>query len=969
MFASAIGRRTWFIQVLLLVSLSNAHAGVSTISNAHYSLTLNEDHSVLVRAETGEHFRCTPTFTVIATQADPKTAVRPAAIKHVNYNVTSWEVDAAHVPQDKLLKGTTAGASTAGDGFDDRILKGSTGNRTADLSYAGNTTVVTAINSIIDGDSIQFRFEDNPSFTITATLTLSDAKREPVLAFRFQARAPGYYSVGFTGMPEANPSEFDEIWQPLIWQEKRFPETSFMTLAYQCTLPATMVRLKGQCAALVADPDELPFDPLPTMDNSRFGVAVRNAMGNAQPMIFAPVLGGQGSLMDAGDSLEFRMRLVSTSRSCSDTYEQIAREVYGFSDYRHNAIASLNDTLNNMLDYGMSGYSRFLEELKGCSYSTDVPGSVKNVSSLNPLNMALVTDNADIYRRRAYPLMEYMLSREKSLFCLDRKQKIQHPSRAMKGPCAPVTELASLYDIFQGAYPVFLTLAGNKYGKEGTSDAGTAEKSGSWRNALALHRATGEKAFLEKAMAGADTYLDRRVDRLQTGFNDPDAGALFFWTEFSPKWIDLLDLYEQTGKERYLEAAQAGARLFAMSVWMCPAIPAREILVNKGGKAPMYWYLKSKGHKQMHAPEEEVPAWRLSEIGLTSESSGTCSGHRAIFMANYAPWMLRLGHYANDAFLSDIARSAVVGRYRNFPGYHINTARTTIYEKADYPLREHEELSVNSFHYNHIWPMMSMLYDYLVSDVFVRSKGQINFPGEFIEGYAYLQNKFYGHKAGEWYGSKNVWLWMPKGVVACDNVELNYLTARGGNKFFIAFTNQSREEVTAKVELSKTLIGNLAGKTKQAKVRLQNNARESVPMDDGSFRVTVKAQGITAVEIEDVEITPAFQPRILARTNATSWSLDYLEVPFGDARAMILPGVENDNAYIYLQADDAEFSAITLHYPEAGAWKTIQDDEFPYEFTVPLDAAATEFRFYFEGVSVDGKATRSKEGVLQRAKE
>jgi hypothetical protein len=770
-------------------------------------------------------------------------------------------------------------------------------------------------------------------------------------------------------MPACEPGTWEEIWQPLIWQEKRFPDTSYMTLAYQCTVPTTMVRVKDNCVALVADPSELPFEPLPVMDNSRFGVALRNEQGQAQPMIFAPVLGGYASQMEADKPFTFKMRLVVSEGTCSDAYERIARDIYGFSDYRHNAIASMNETLNNLLDYGMSEYSHFIENLKGCSYSTDVPGAVKNVSSLNPLEMALVTDNRDIFQHRAYPLMEYMVSREKFLFSLDPKQKIQSPSRDLKGPCAPLTELTSLYDVFQESNPVFLALAEKMYGTDRTLNLDVVEKGNSWKNALALYKATGEKAYLEKAMAGADAYIKRRIDHLQTDFNDPDAGGLFFWTGYAPKWIDLLELYEQSGEARYLEAAQKGARLYAMYVYLCPAIPDQDILVNKDGKAPLYWYLKGKGHKQMYCPEEEVPAWRLSEMGLTSESSGTCNGHRAIFMANYAPWMLRLGHYANDAFLSDIARSAVVGRYRNFPGYHINTARTTIYEKADYPLREHGELSVNSFHYNHIWPMMSMLFDYMVSDVFVRSKGQIHFPGEFIEGYAYLQNKFYGHKAGEWYGVKDVHLWMPKGVLACDNVELNYLTARGGGKLFIAFTNQSKEEVTATVVLNKTLIGNLAGKAKRAKVRLQNNAQESFPVDDGSFKVTVQAQGITAVEIEDVEITPAFQPRILARTNATSWSLDYLEVPFGGARAMILPGADNDNAYIYLQADDAEFSAITLHYQEAGTWKTIQDEAFPYEFTVPLDGAATEFRFYCEGVSVDGKAMRSEEAVLLRAKE
>ena len=264
--------------------------------------------------------------------------------------------------------------------------------------------------------------------------------------------------------------------------------------------------------------------------------------------------------------------------------------------------------------------------------------------------------------------------------------------------------------------------------------------------------------------------------------------------------------------------------------------------------------------------------------------------------------------------------------------------------------------------------MMSMLFDYMVSDVFVRSKGQIHFPGQFIEGYAYLQNRFSGHKAGKWYGLKNVYLWMPKGILECDNVELNYLTARSGDKLLIAFTNQSNEEVTATVGLNRMLIGKLDGKTKQAKVRRQNHAQEYLLVDDGSFRVSVKAQGITAVEIEDVEIVPVFQSSILARTNATTWSPDYLEVPFGDARAMILPGIENDRAYLYLQSDDAEFRAITLHYEQSGSWNTIHDDAFPYEFTVPLDSASAKFQFYFEGVSVDGKTLRSEEGVLHRAK-
>jgi len=331
--------------------------------------------------------------------------------------------------------------------------------------------------------------------------------------------------------------------------------------------------------------------------------------------------------------------------------------------------------------------------------------------------------------------------------------------------------------------------------------------------------------------------------------------------------------------------------------------------------------------------------------------------------------MLRLGYYARDSFLSDIARSAVVGRYRNFPGYHINTERTTVYEKADYPLRDHKELSVNSFHYNHIWPMMSMLLDFLVSDVFVRSEGRISFPNAFIEGYAYLQNSFYGHKPGEWYGSKGVHLWMPQGVLKCDQVELNYLTARGDGKLFIAFTNQSKEEVTANVTLNRKLIGGLSGQSKRAEVRQQNGAQEPLSIADGAFTVTVKAQGITSVEIGGVEINPTFQPGILEREGRASWSPDYLEMPFGNARAMMLPGLNTDNAYIYLQADDAEFSAVTLRCEQNGSSNAVVDDAYPYEFTVPVDDAAAEFKFVLEGLSVDGKTARSEEERFRRAEQ
>ena len=298
--------------------------------------------------------------------------------------------------------------------------------------------------------------------------------------------------------------------------------------------------------------------------------------------------------------------------------------LYGFRDFRRNAIASLNETLDNMIDYGMSRHRWFVDELKGCAYSTDVPGAVKNVSSLNPLNFALVTDDEEIFRKRAYPIIEYMVSREKFLFSLDPKQKSQSLSRAMKGPCAPVSELAALYGITHGASPVLRRLAEGLMSQNRTLNLDDVSEGGSWPNQLAMYRETGEARFLAAAQRGADAYIAERIDLPAEDFNAP---ALFFWVGFTPEWIDFLQLYEATRDARYIEAARRGARQYTMFTWVSPRIPEEDVTVNPGGNAPVYWYLKSKGHRPMKAPEERVPAWRVSEIGLTPESSGTMSGH------------------------------------------------------------------------------------------------------------------------------------------------------------------------------------------------------------------------------------------------------------------------------------------------------------------------------------------------------
>ncbi len=955
--------KTWVL--ILLVFLTGCDINTEDPVERGWKARIKEKGLRLTLTETGRSVVFHPHFTILVQRENPNLALRPGNIPGVRYNVPTWENPNLDI--EDYLGARARDEAQVGDGFNDRVLEGNVEKRTANVFRAGKKIELTPKGSRIEGNRIFYEFSEQEAFLFSASIEFNDSLPFPRLSFELKPKQGGYFSVGYTGAPAYDPERVDAIWQPLLWQERRFPHQSFLTLAYRCPLPTTLTCQNGQCVGVVADPEEFPFMPLPLADNSRFGVVLRSETGEARPALFAPVMGGSGSLMEPGDPFQFRMYLYAGAGTDTDAYEEVASRIYQFRDYRNNALGPLNTALDNMIDYGMSEYSWYIDSLKGCAYSTDVPGAVKNVSGLNPLQVALITDREDIYWERAYPIMEYLLSREKFLFSLDPEQKIQHPSRAMRGPAAPLSELTTLYNISGKKSSALLSLAKEEYGKDRARNLDNVERGDRWQNALALYEATEDRAYLKRAVAGAHAYLTERRESFIKDFTTEETDY-FFWTAFTNDWINLLRLYEETGDRELLEAAHEGARHYTQFVWLSPRIPQTGILVNEGGQAPLYWYLKSKGHLPMPAPEEEVPAWRLSAIGLTPESSSTCNGHRGIFMANYAPWMLRLAEYMEDDFLKAVARSAIIGRYTNFPGYHINTARTTVYEKPDYPLRPHKELSVNSFHYNHIWPHMSILVDYLATDAFLKSGGAIDFPGDFIEGYAYLQSRFYGHQPGRFFDVEEAWLWMPQGLLTTSSGQLNYLSARSEDGLLLAFMNQSSEEVSSVIQLDENVVPLDRNKSYALEI-WKNDGRSNLgKMEAGAFSIEVPAEGMVAVLIKGLEITPRFQQKLQGSTNNMSWRTDYLEGKVGDSRFLMLnPGIDLQTAYFYLREDDNLWRSVEIEYEiDDRGIKKLTDRAYPFEFTIDLPADAAKVAARVIGQKHDGKTETGQWLLLEK---
>ena len=228
---------------ILLIIL--AAAGACRPAQAQ-EFRVKPDHTVVFG---GQHLLpdYLPEFTVLFSAADPQLRMRPAGIPDVQYNVATWLSDRPE------LNRTDRRADQSGDGFDDEILEGSVESRTADLFNAGRIIVVRPVSHRAEGtDKVTFGYPENDLFSIAAELTADTATGRPLLTYRLTAKTGGWYSVGFTGFAGRDPKRTDEIWQPLIWQEKRFPDKSYLTLAFRCPVPSAFVTYRNATYGILA---------------------------------------------------------------------------------------------------------------------------------------------------------------------------------------------------------------------------------------------------------------------------------------------------------------------------------------------------------------------------------------------------------------------------------------------------------------------------------------------------------------------------------------------------------------------------------------------------------------------------------------------------------------------------------------------------------------------------------------------
>jgi hypothetical protein len=71
-------------------------------------------------------------------------------------------------------------------------------------------------------------------------------------------------------------------------------------------------------------------------------------------------------------------------------------------------------------------------------------------------------------------------------------------------------------------------------------------------------------------------------------------------------------------------------------------------------------------------------------------------------------------------------------------------------------------------------------------DAFAKSKGAIDFPSRYAEGYAYIKSKVYGDRPARSTATKTCGCGCRAGSVTIDSPQINHVDGHGNGKLYLA---------------------------------------------------------------------------------------------------------------------------------------------------------------------------------------
>jgi hypothetical protein len=434
--------------------------------------------------------------------------------------------------------------------------------------------------------------------------------------------------------------------------------------------------------------------------------------------------------------------------------------------------------------------------------------------------------------------------------------------------------------------------------------------------------------------------------------------------------MSLLDLWEATGEQRFLDAAEWGARWFAALLWVGP-VPdeqaantpvttvaqdeaerrmsafSRHMVAGHSGRNS--WVRDSVPYPRGHGDivQETVPAWVTMPVGMSFEAWCTYCG-RMVQNPGWAAYLLRMAQATGDDFFRDVAENSIVGRFTNYPGYYYYMP-TVAPLKPGFPYQGPMDLT--SIYYHHIPPQMGLAFDFLVEQARDRSGGRIAFPTVRDDSYVQFRQHLPGYAPGRFFDWEDAWLWMPAGLVTPDSHLINWISVAStdGSRFGAALSNSSRHPVRTTVRLDRTRLGIPPDAAPDLTVLDAHGLVVSeTTLGGDATTIDIPPRGLVALMLNGVHVEESLHRYGTAygEEDASFVTLAHDDPHLGTVRAAIVAtGPDDPVVYAFTTLTPDRASGVVLAHEQDGATAEATCERFPFEISVPLRSSPVAVTF------------------------
>jgi hypothetical protein len=210
-------------------------------------------------------------------------------------------------------------------------------------------------------------------------------------------------------------------------------------------------------------------------------------------------------------------------------------------------------------------------------------------------------------------------------------------------------------------------------------------------------------------------------------------------------------------------------------------------------------------------------------------------------------------------------------------------------------------------------------------------------------------------------------LWLQRGAIVVSNPQINTLTAHSDNKFLAILTNQDTRPQTANISLSEQALGIDLKTIKSVTVRSVDGARQ-VGLKEGMAELKFKPRELLVVEVEGarIEIAAHRAPAEPVQGNIpTEVETRAGEVTVKAVAIAVAPGPWD--AFIWCTAADGQAKSVTLGTNVDGTWKSQADNDYPFEFNIPMASSEETLQFRIVWESPSGEKFHTGDLTLRTA--